>query len=59
MTIIKDLFSFFMCEEMTKNCVDSLLVKDISNEEIVRGLVTDMTTLITSDSGSELLRAQI
>ena len=59
MTIIKGLFSFFVCEATTKNCVDSLSVKDISYEEIARGLVTDTTTLIMSDGGSKLLRAQI
>ena len=30
MTIIKDLFSFLVCKETTKNCVDSSQVKDIS-----------------------------
>ena len=57
MTIIKDLFGFLVCKATTKNCVDSSPVKDISYEEVARGLVTDTTTFITSDGGLELLRA--
>ena len=55
MTIIKDVFSFLKCEEMMKNCVDRSPVKDISYEEVARGLVTDTTTFITRDFGSEFL----
>ena len=59
MKIIKDLFNFLVCKETTKNRVDSSPVKDISDEEVARGLMTDTTTSITSDGGSELLRAQV
>ena len=59
MTIIKDLFGFCMCKATTKNCIDSSPVKDISNEEVARGMVTDTTTSISSDCGLKLLRAQV
>ena len=59
MTIIKDLFSFRMCKATTKNCIDSSPVKDISNEEVARGMVTDTTTSVSSDCGLKLLRAQV
>ena len=57
MAIIKDLFSFLVCKATTKNGVDSSPVKDISYEEVARGLVADTTTFIMSDFGSKLLRA--
>ena len=57
MTIIKDLFSFLVCKATMKNRVDSSPVKDISDEEVARGMMTDTTMSITSDGGSELLRA--
>ena len=59
MTIVKDLFSFLMCQATTKNCVDSSPIKDISNEEVARGMVTDTTTSVPSDCGLKLLRAQV
>ena len=59
MTIIKNLFSFRMCKATTKDGVDSSPVKDISNEEVARGMVTDMTTSISSDCGLKILRAQV
>ena len=59
MTIIKNLFSFRMGKATTKNCIDSSLVKDISNEEVARSMVTDMTTFVPSDYGFKLLRAQV
>ena len=57
MTITKDVFSFLMCKAATKNCVDPSPVKNISYEEVARGLVTDTTTFITSDCGAKLLCA--
>ena len=59
MTIIKNLFSFRMCKATTKNGIDSAPVKDISNEEVARGMVTDTTTFVSSDIGLKLLRAQV
>ena len=59
MTIIKDLFSFLVCKATTKNCVDSSPIKDISNEEVARGMVTDTTTSIPSDYGLKLLLSQV
>ena len=59
MAIIKDLFSFLVCKATTKNRVDSSPVKDISDEEVARGMVTDTTTSVPSDYGLKLLHSQV
>ena len=59
MTIIKNLFSFRMGKATTKNGIDPSPVKDISNEEVARGMVTDTTTSVLSDCGVKLIRAQV
>ena len=48
MTVIQDLFGFIVGEEMMQYSIDTTRVCDISNEDIARNLLSDLTTIFVA-----------
>lgn len=59
MTIIKNLFDLNMGEASTKNGVHSLLVQEIANKKIARGLVANVLSIISGEMRVKFMRMQV
>ena len=58
-TIIEDVLNFFMGEVVMQYGVKSSLIKNISNEEIMRGLFVNVLMTITREMRKEPLHVKI
>lgn len=58
-TCIKHLLKFNMSGTMTKDNVDTAMIKIVTNEEIARGLMLNMSLIIMSNMGDDFLGLKI